>query len=145
MVELAKADGQMRAPLMQKEVEFQNRFLDAKKLQENLAKAAKSADPSYHHPALGAPAGKGGNKNKGGATFTPGDLAREYPYAFENRGGSPAAPATLLWQPNLSAKDGSAQATFDLPRSGATYRIILFGNTPSGRLGSFQGKLQTSK
>jgi hypothetical protein len=137
--QLAKAESRDHSPLVNMEPSFlQDRFAQALKLQETLAKDGKSKGPS--HPSLVGAKSKEGKKNLNAV-----ELAREYPFTYQNRGRGPSAPSTLLWHPNLSAATGSAQVSFDLSPSPATYRIILFGNTSSGRLGSFQGKLKTSK
>jgi hypothetical protein len=138
--QLTTTDNRDKSPLVNMQPHyFQDRFAQAQKLQETLAKEAKSK--GAFHPNL-AGGGKGGGDGK--KNLDP-IVAREYPFTYKNHGRGPSAPATLLWHPNLDARDGSAPVSFDLPSSGATYRIILFGNTPSGRLGSFQGKLKTSK
>jgi hypothetical protein len=136
---LATTDNRDKSPLVNMEPHyFQDRFAQAMQLQETLAKAGKSK--GAFHPNL-AGGGKGGDGKKNLDPI----VAREYPFTYKNHGRGPSAPATLLWYPKLDARDGSAPVSFDLSSSGATYRIILFGNTPSGRLGSFQGKLKTSK
>ena len=137
--QLTTTDNRDKSPLVNMEPHyFQDRFAQAMQLQETLAKAGKSK--GAFHPNL-AGGGKGGDGKKNLDPI----VAREYPFTYKNHGRGPSAPATLLWYPKLDARDGSAPVSFDLSSSGATYRIILFGNTPSGRLGSFQGKLKTSK
>jgi hypothetical protein len=148
LADLAKADPSALAPtpMLQMESQWKDRFNHAKELQEKLTKEGKAKAKSSHPSFSGAKGGGGPDGKKNGKKNMPmGDLAREYPFAYKNPRPSPNAPATLLWHPNLSAPDGSAQVSFDIPQSGATYRIILFGNTPGGRLGAFQGKLQTAK
>ncbi|MCI0379540.1 MAG: zf-HC2 domain-containing protein [Gemmataceae bacterium] len=49
---------------------------------------------------------------------------------------------TLLWAPALFTENGQAQVTFDLSQNLANYRILLYANTPSGRLGFFQGNFE---
>jgi hypothetical protein len=41
----------------------------------------------------------------------------------------------------LPAKDGRAQAVFDLSDNITTFRIFVFGHSPDGRLGWSEGKL----
>ncbi len=120
------------------EPQFKDRFLQAKTFQDKLAKAGKTNESKESpHPAI--PAGKGGGaKAKKDLTYA--ELAREYPFIHKNHGRGLDAAATVLWHPNLFAADGSARVSFDLSSSPATYRIILLGNTPSGRLGSYQSR-----
>jgi hypothetical protein len=49
---------------------------------------------------------------------------------------------TLLWHPVLFAEDGHAEISFGLPGNLTSYRVLLYGNSPSGRLGVFQGQLE---
>ena len=136
--QLAKTYNPQRMPLVQLESQLQDRF--AQDIQQKLAKEGKSKNTTAQPAPVGGKGGSDAKKTQPDLAF-----AREYPFSYKKHGGSPEAQATLLWHPNLFAADGSAAVSFDLSSSGATYRIILFGNTPSGRLGSFQGKLQTSK
>jgi hypothetical protein len=150
LADLAKADPSSAlapTPMFHMEAQLKDRFNQAKELEEKLAKEGKSKAKNLHPSFVqGAKGGGGPDGKKNGKKNMPmGDLAREYPFTYKNPRPGPNAPATLLWHPNLSAPDGTAQVSFDLPQSGATYRIILFGNTPSGRLGAFQGKLHTAK
>src|SRR5262249_47552029 len=133
--QLAKSDNPQRMPLVQLESQWHDRF--AQDIQAKLAKEGKSKNTTAHPAPVGGKGGADAKKTQPDVAF-----AREYPFSYKKHGGTPVAPATLLWHPNLFAADGSASVSFDLSGSGATYRIILFGNTPSGRLGSFQGKLQ---
>jgi hypothetical protein len=65
---------------------------------------------------------------------------REYAYLNSSHSGKSAD--VVLWYPALFAKDGSARLSFDLPRNATSYRILIYGNTSTGRLGAFQGKVQ---
>ncbi len=49
---------------------------------------------------------------------------------------------TLLWVPALFTENGQAQVSFDLSQNLTNYRILLYANTPSGRLGFFQGNFE---
>ena len=51
----------------------------------------------------------------------------------------------LLWQPALALTDGSALVRFSLPPTPGAYRVLLYGNTPDGRLGFSQSRLETKK
>jgi hypothetical protein len=61
-------------------------------------------------------------------------------YSFEYVAG--LEHDTLLWNPALFLATGSAQVAFDVPASAGTYRVLLLGNTPDGRLGSYEGRLE---
>lgn len=93
----------------------------------------------------GSPQGKKDNK-KGGAAQQLGDgkgwnfqYFREYAHHFLGR--TPDLQPTLLWAPALQADNGSVDVNFDLSQSVAHYRILLFANSPDGRLGFYQGQL----
>jgi uncharacterized membrane protein YgcG len=47
----------------------------------------------------------------------------------------------ILWQPLLTAENGTARVNFDLPGNAATYRLVIYGHTADGRLGSYRGTL----
>ena len=51
-------------------------------------------------------------------------------------------PDMLLWYPMLPADDGRASVTFDAPYGASTYRVLIYANSPSGRLGFYEGKLE---
>jgi hypothetical protein len=50
---------------------------------------------------------------------------------------------TVLWAPLLRATAGVAKAAFDLPGQVTTFRILVCGHDPEGRLGVFHGRLQS--
>ena len=52
-------------------------------------------------------------------------------------------PETLLWQPLVQTKDGTAEVTFGLPPNAGTYRIRVQGHTADGRLGAVAEKLES--
>jgi hypothetical protein len=49
---------------------------------------------------------------------------------------------TLYWNPALVIADGKGQITFNLSDNVTTYRVLLYGHTPSGQLGYGAGKLE---
>lgn len=49
---------------------------------------------------------------------------------------------TLLWFPTLYTKDGIDELSFDLSQNLTSYRILIYANTPSGRLGFYEGRLE---
>ncbi len=51
---------------------------------------------------------------------------------------APIHQDTVLWAPTLVLPD---EVSFFLPQHATTYRIMLYANSPSGRLGFFQGTL----
>jgi hypothetical protein len=65
---------------------------------------------------------------------------RQYAYANSQPGG--ISTGLLLWQPLLTAADGTARVGFDLPANITTYRILIQGHTADGRLGVYHGKLE---
>jgi hypothetical protein len=56
-------------------------------------------------------------------------------YSGKERDEEEYLPDTILWSPVLAAPDGSTQVSFDLPEVAATYRILVYGHSPNGRLG----------
>jgi hypothetical protein len=92
-------------------------------------------------PTAPVPAGAGGE----GAAKREGDKAdqaeakapRQYTYT---RNGP---TDLLLWQPALTLTDGSAVVRFPLPPTPGAYRVLLYGNTPDGRLGFQQQRLES--
>jgi len=54
---------------------------------------------------------------------------------------NPTQADTLYWHPILVAENGSAQISFGLPGNITSYRVLLYGNSASGRLGVFQAQL----
>jgi hypothetical protein len=56
-------------------------------------------------------------------------------YSGKERDEEEYLPDTILWSPVLAAPDGSTQVSFDLPELAATYRILVYGHSPNGRLG----------
>jgi hypothetical protein len=75
--------------------------------------------------------------------YSLGEDLRQFTYA--NARSSGGLPQTLVWYPALAAPDGTARLAFDLPAQAATYRVLLYAHSTSGRLGAFQGKLETRK
>jgi hypothetical protein len=67
-------------------------------------------------------------------------LIREYAHKLFRSG--PDFQDTLLWQPALFAPDGTVQFSFDLSQSVTSYRVLVHGHSPSGRLGTYQGELK---
>jgi hypothetical protein len=49
---------------------------------------------------------------------------------------------TLLWHPILFAENGSATLSFGFAGNITSYGVLLYGSSPSGRLGVFQGQVQ---
>jgi hypothetical protein len=68
---------------------------------------------------------------------------REYAY-LGSQETQDQTPDTLLWYPLLSTIDGSAEVTFDLPRTGGTYQVRVEGHSSSGRLGAGQMSVPVS-
>jgi hypothetical protein len=90
-----------------------------------------------------APGGFGGAMKAGahandGAEF----FFREYAHRGTHQRGRVDLQDTLLWCPLLDCPDGQAQVSFDLSQNLTTYRVLIYANSPSGRLGFYEGKLE---
>ena len=90
--------------------------------------------------------GVGQEKGFGQNTKTAAD-AKEYLREYAHRGwqsrGRIDLQDTLLWHPKLFSDDGRAQVSFDLSQNLTTYRVLLFANDPTGRLGFYEGHIET--
>ncbi len=66
------------------------------------------------------------------------------PRSFSNVNSptNPLQPPMVLWQPLLTAADGTARVTFDTGGKSTTYRILIVGHTADGRVGVYEGKLK---
>jgi Alpha-2-macroglobulin family len=104
-------------------------------------------------PARPTGGGAGGDKAKPPARKGPEVLlnglnldAVPVEYAYLDSGKDREArgdfPETVLWSPVLEASHGSARVAFDLPAVAATYRILVYGHSPDGRLGVAHEVLQ---
>jgi hypothetical protein len=49
---------------------------------------------------------------------------------------------TLVWHPVLFADNGQAQISFDLSEHATTYRVLIYANSPTGRLGFHEGHME---
>jgi hypothetical protein len=119
-------------------------------------KKGEKKEPSMKEPAFDAPTalppppathgydveGRG-DADKGKLDASADDvnlLVREYAYrAFPIR---PYYQHTVLWSPALFAEKGRAQVRFDLSPDVSAYRVLLFANSPTGRLGFYEGRLE---
>lgn len=115
--------------MLQPSAGMQQRFAEAEKAREKSEGAGLTSGKKTAAPDA---------KSKGGAGTNP---AHVRAYAHRNDPKA-AAAGTLLWHPALFAADGQAQASFDLPATPATYRILLYGHDSNGRLGWHTQKLQ---
>jgi hypothetical protein len=98
----------------------------------------KSVDPKMSKPGISSP-------NSFGPTKQPPLMeisAREYAYGSLKPGT--VAGANILWQPLLSLPNGTAKVPVEIP-SGNSYRLLLFGHNPEGRLGFLQGSIGQAK
>jgi uncharacterized protein YfaS (alpha-2-macroglobulin family) len=92
---------------------------------------------------LKGPGGFGGAMKAGadannGAEF----YFREYAHRGTQQRGRVDLQDTLLWSPLLDCSDGQAEVSFDLSQNLTTYRVLIYANSPSGRLGFHEGKLE---
>ncbi|MCI0456101.1 MAG: zf-HC2 domain-containing protein [Gemmataceae bacterium] len=69
----------------------------------------------------------------------------EREFAHRQPRGGVEFQETLYWHPALEAPAGQASIEFDLSSRITTYHILLYGHTPSGRLGVYEGKLEPRK
>jgi hypothetical protein len=67
---------------------------------------------------------------------------REYAYHDPQRSGRPNLQDTLLWSPRLLCSDGQVDVSFHLNQNQTSYRILVFANGPTGRLGFYEGRLE---
>jgi hypothetical protein len=68
-------------------------------------------------------------------------FARKFAHNTDSRQRD--AQDTVLWMPNLTLPEaGAASVSFGLSGVPATYQILLYANSPSGRLGFYRGTLQ---
>jgi Putative zinc-finger len=51
---------------------------------------------------------------------------------------------TLLWHPTLWLENGAGEVRFEVGSGQATYRVLLLGNSPTGRLGFFETRLDAT-
>jgi hypothetical protein len=66
-------------------------------------------------------------------------------YAYRHTVADRDLRDTVLWYPAVVVPDGTARVTFDLLSHATTYRVLLYGHSPSGRLGIYQGKIEARK
>lgn len=135
------------SPLQQDE-EIRNRYVQAAQLQENRTQPAQTGPQLKQTPnapqkiAAGQADTASGKKtlseSKGAWSF---DSFREY--AYNSRGNkSRDTQDTLVWHPVLFADNGQAQVSFDLSQNMTAYRVLIYANSPSGRLGFYEGRLE---
>lgn len=67
------------------------------------------------------------------------------PYNYRRNNAGAAIPDTLLWQPAVFSENGKLQLPLELPAQPASYTVILLANTPDGRLGFYQSRLDIPK
>lgn len=66
------------------------------------------------------------------------EFGREF--ALSNPGDD--AQPTLLWHPQLRLDKGQASVAFDVPKTPASYRVLIYGHTDDGRLGFYEQRIQ---
>ncbi len=162
MQNAAPADRQrLRQESMQANAEMQRRFDTAAALAKKPALATApmvggfgGGGPPGGAGGIGGAGGKGGKGGPGGAKGGGGFGAakkaedsksemffREYAHRSVLQPGRLDLQDTLLWHPNLYAQDGSAEVSFDLSQNQTTYRILIYANSPDGRLGFYEGTI----
>jgi hypothetical protein len=85
---------------------------------------------------------KNGNEGKAAAPPVLVVPLRVREYAHQHNGGGLDTHDTVLWHPALRTADGSVRVSFDLAGVPTTYRVLLLGHSPSGRLGAVTGRLE---
>jgi Putative zinc-finger len=161
MQNAAPSDQQrLRQESMQANAEMQRRFETAAALAK---KPALPTAPMVGGFGGGAPGGAGGiggaggkggkggaGAGKGGGGFGAAKKAedskseiyfREYAHRNVLQPGRLDLQDTLLWHPNLYAQNGDAEVSFDLSQIQTTYRILIYANSPDGRLGFYEGTI----
>ena len=114
-----------------------------RRFMERLQMAA--AVPEKKKVGVAAPVGGGGGAGGGPAKVVParsGPAAVEREFAHVHVPGLPAD--TLLWHPNLWLKAGVGEVHFEVGSGQATYRVLLLGHGPDGRLGFFETRLDAT-
>jgi hypothetical protein len=135
---IAETDRQRKRPGLRKDKEFTQRFAD------DLAALRQSggARPVEPGPGRATPATVG----RGPAT---GDIPLLQPYAhpiLREYARLGDYHETVFWYPTFKiGRDGKAVLPeFTLSDSGSAYRILIYGHTPSGRLGVFAGVIDST-
>src|SRR5262249_40595737 len=85
---------------------------------------------------------KSGNEGKAAAPPLLVVPLRVREYAHQHTGGALDVHDTVFWHPALRRADGSVRVSFDLAGVPTTYRVLLLGHSPSGRLGTATGRLE---
>jgi hypothetical protein len=100
---------------------------------------SKKADPEAPFGGTGG-AKRSEEKEKAQADAV--NYFREYAHRMPRQGSRRDFQDTLLWYPALYSADGTADVSFDLSQNLSNYRILLYANSPSGRLGFYEGNLE---
>jgi hypothetical protein len=99
-------------------------------------------------PAAGGVGGGGGfggvmpNTAGPSAKTNADSYLREYAYRGAPRRGLADLQDTLLWSPAVFGRDGQAEVSFKLSQNQTSYRILIYANSPTGRLGFYEGRLE---
>jgi len=106
--------------------------------------AMAKTDPAGGPGGFGGGGGfAGGAAKTANQTFSRTDnYLREYAHRSNRQAGQLDLQNTLLWHPTLFSPNGEAQVSFDLSQNLGKYRILLYANSPSGRLGFYEGQLE---
>ncbi len=149
----------LRQESMQANAEMQRRFDKAAALAKKPALATAPTVGGFGGGGvqggaggIGGAGGKGGKGGPGGAKAGGGFGAakkaeesksemylREYAHRNVMQPGRLDLQDTLLWHPDLYAPHGSAEVSFDLSQNQTIYRILIYANSPDGRLGFYEG------
>jgi hypothetical protein len=99
----------------------------------NIGRVDQQKDKKDASPPPAAKGNGGPNPQPPGGSPTP--------WSFEYAAAPKSAADTLLWHPTLWLPNGSADVRFDMGSGQATYRVLLLGHGPTGRLGFFETRL----
>jgi hypothetical protein len=101
-----------------------------------------SPEAPFRAPGGGAPGGFSGGaapSSSKDSEKSAAKMTREH--ALTPTAGHLPLNDTALWLPALGITDGQAVVPFPAPDRTTTYRVLVFGNDPSGRLGFYHGTL----
>lgn len=129
---------------LQTNEELRQRFLQAEAKAKEQQAGSSPQKKAKALPQSASPAkGMGGLGATGDRVLASETYLRQYAHRVPAHGGRLDLQDTLLWHPTLFSADGTTDVSFDLSQNLSTYRILVYANSPSGRLGFYEGRLET--
>ncbi|MBI3412239.1 MAG: zf-HC2 domain-containing protein [Planctomycetes bacterium] len=136
--------------------ELNKRYVEAAQVQEGQKNAGRTGPQPKGLPATATPptpsAAKGGGAGGGKASGSQEKLSQDQAqwrfdtfqaYVYGNRQHEKRDQQdTLVWHPMLLADDGRASVGFQAPYGASTYRVLIYANSPTGRLGFYEGRFE---